>query len=86
MIASLLIIQRVADKSAFTSNTITHVSAPMFRVRGQGESTDDSGEYPMGFASKSGTTSGEVGVGVETVINVRQDKVCFPTVTALRSD
>lgn len=70
VIASLLIIQRVANKSSLTNNTIAPGNISSFKAKSQGELTGDSGTLPgrnyVSSVGEHGTTSGELGVGVET--------------------
>jgi len=75
VIASLLIIQRVAEKSAFTSDTLARASTALLKARGRGELTDDLSGYPTNSVGKHEATSGEVGVGADTMVDIRQDKV-----------
>lgn len=75
VIASLLIVQRVADKSAFTGDTLVHGSTTPLKARRQAELTDDSGGYLTSSLSKYGTNSGEIGAGVETTVGVCREKV-----------
>ena len=80
VIASLLIIQRVANRSALTSSTIAPGSISSFKVRSRGESTVGGGTLPdvhqMSSMGERGiTSSGELVFGVETAINTRQEKV-----------
>jgi len=72
VIAPLLIIQRVADQSALTSNTTLRGSIGSSKARSRGESTNGSSTLPGGYSLKS---LGEHGVGVETVIDIHRDKV-----------
>ena len=78
VIAPLLIIQRVADKSALTSDTVVsrHIS---FEARSRGEFTSESGTLPggcrMGLAVRHEKNSGELGVGVETTIDSHRDMI-----------
>ena len=79
MIAPLLIIQRVADQSALTSTTIASRSTASLNVGSRlGKTTNGSGTlatgggYPM---DKYGGGSADLGVGVETTVDLHQDKV-----------
>jgi len=78
VIAPLLIIQRVANQSALTSNTISAGHTNSFKAR-RGVSTGGSGTlpggYPMGSADKYENRSGDLGVGVETTIEFNRDEV-----------
>ena len=72
MIASLLIIQRVANKSALTSNTVTSGRLSDFKAKSQGQLTTGNGALPSGGDPMSpvderGTNSGELGVGMTTI-------------------
>jgi len=80
VIASLLIVQRVANRSALTSRTIVtgHESSVIFRSRGQ--LTDGDGAPPRAYAvnlvDRYGLkNSGEPGVGIEVTIDSRRDVV-----------
>ena len=68
-IASLLIIQRVANKSALTSNTIASGHLSSFRARSGERTTGTSGALPSGDPANSvdrrGVTSGELEIGVQ---------------------
>jgi len=79
VIAPLLIIRRVANQSALTTNTIISGHVPSLSLRGRGKSLGSSGtlsgEYHMGSADKRGKSSGELGVEVETTIDFHRDKV-----------
>jgi hypothetical protein len=79
VIAPLLIIQRVANRKAFTSETIVTGRTSSMNFRNQGESTGGSGTLPGGYpkfsADKHRMNSGELGIGVETTIDFHQDKV-----------
>ena len=69
IIAPLLIIQRVANRSALSSTTIAG-SIGSFRARSRGELTSGSGafhgEHSMGPIGQRRTNSGEHGIGVES--------------------
>jgi len=65
VIASLLIVQRVADKTAFTSDTTAHENTALFKTRDQGELTSDSGWYPTSSVGGYGTTSGDAGTVID---------------------
>jgi uncharacterized membrane protein YgcG len=79
VIAPLLIIRRVADQSALTSNTVVSGNTRPFSFRSGGKSMGGSGTLPGGYPMSSmeyGKTSGEqFGVGVETTIDLHHDKV-----------
>ena len=77
MIASLLIIQRVANKSALTGNSVVsrHTSGPKFRTQEcltDGSGTLPGGRDPMDSVDGCGTSSAELEAG--TVIDVHGDK------------
>ena len=73
MIAPLLVIQRVADKSALTSDSVASPHSSEFKARNGGQWTGDSGTLPtvdsMHLANRKGKNSGELGVGVTTTID-----------------
>ena len=71
VIASLLIIQRVANRSALTSETITHGNIDQFKAGGNALP----GGQSMSFMVEYGISSVEPGIGVETVIDIHRDKV-----------
>ena len=78
VIAPLLIIQRVANKSALTSNTVTgRISS--FKAGSRGTSMGSSGALPSGDSMSSvddgQTSSCEFEVGIETTNDFHQDKV-----------
>ena len=78
-IAALLIIQRVANKSALTSNTVASGHLSSFKFGSRGQSTGDSDlpyECPMSSLEGRGVGSGEL--GVRTTIDVHQGKVSEP--------
>jgi len=70
VIAPLLIIQRVANKSAVTGSTVVSENIGSFRVRSRGESRGGGGATPGGYPTSSvnkyGEISGELRVGVKT--------------------
>ena len=79
MIAPLLIIQRVANKSALTSDSIALENISSFRARTREELTGGSSALPGGDTTDSvgrhGVDfSGELGIGVETTINSHGDR------------
>ena len=76
VIASLLIIQRVANKSAMTSNTVASGHLSSFKS-GTGGS-DLPVEYPMSSINRRGVSIGELGVGFQNTIDFRQGKVSGP--------
>ena len=67
-IAPLLIIQRVAKKSALTGHCVVTGHTILFDVGSRGESTGSngtpSGRYHIGSVDKHGDKSGELGVGL----------------------
>ena len=75
VIAPLLIIRRVANRSALTSETITTVRTISFNPRSREESTGGalSGGDPMNSADECGKSSVEFGVMVETTIDLQRD-------------
>jgi len=77
VIAPLLIIQRVANQSALTSNTIATGHIGSFHARSPGESTNDSGtlpgEYSLDLMDKRGKNPSELVVVVGTTIDFCQD-------------
>ena len=80
MIASLLIIQRVASKSALTGEAVVSGSISSFKARSRGEFTDCSDVLPggetMGSLRKPGkNSSGELGVVIETTVELNQGRV-----------
>ena len=78
MIAPLLIIQRVADQSALTSTTIASRSTASLNIGSRGgKTTNGSGTLAGGgyAMDKYGGGSGDLGVGVQTTVDLHQDKV-----------
>jgi len=77
VIAPLLIVRRVANQSALTSNTITTVHIDSFHLRTRGESVGGGdglpGGDPMGLADEYGKNSGELEVRVETTTDFHRD-------------
>ena len=73
VIAPLLIIQRVANKSAFTSNTVTSACLSEFKARSHGRSTGCSGALPDGDLTRRGVGSGEPRSEVETTTDSHRD-------------
>ena len=73
MIAPLLVIQRVANKSALTSGVVVSANFSGFKARNGGQWTAGSSALPSGdpmrFAKRNGKNSGELGVGVATTID-----------------
>ena len=78
VIAPLLIIQRVANKSALTSNTLVSGRLSTFKARSRGELTDGGGAVPGGDPTSSvgehGMDSGELRVGVEATTDALQER------------
>ena len=64
VLAPLLIIQRVANKSALTSNTLISGQLSSFKARSGGKSADSggtlSGRDAMSFVDKDGTNPGKI--------------------------
>ena len=79
VIAPLLIVQRVASKSAFASDTTTTGHVSSFKFRSQGESTGGidtrTDECYMSSVDKYGRNPGKLGVEVGTMINLHQSEV-----------
>ena len=78
VIAPLLVIQRVANKSALTSNTVASARVSEFEARAGGGSAGDSDIITSGYHMSSvggrGVDSSELGVTVETMMDFHQDK------------
>ena len=74
VIAPLLIVQRVANRSALTSETITAVPTISFNPWSRGESTGGAlpGGDPMSLDER-GKKSGELGFRVRTTIDLHRD-------------
>ena len=74
-IAPLLIIQRVANKSAVTNDVIAPGTMSSFRARTRGESTSDNaalpGVNPISSVGERRTDAGEF--GIVTVIDLHRD-------------
>jgi len=77
VIAPFLIIQRVANQSALTSTTIASRSTASLNIgSSRGKTTNGSGTLAVGYAmDKFGKSSGDLGIGVETTVDLHQDKV-----------
>ena len=81
VIAPLLVILRVANKSALTSNTIASGRIGEFKARSRVEPTGDGGAISCGdhvnSADEGGMNSGELAVGVATVdiVDIHQDGI-----------
>lgn len=79
VIAPFLIIIRVANRSALTSDTVVSRGVGSIRFRKQGKSTIG-GEtipdrHPVDSLDAYGETPGEIGVGTETTIDLRYDRI-----------
>jgi len=80
VIAPLLIVHRVASKSALTSTAIVSGNVGLFKNGGRGKFTGDSGVLPGGSPMRSGMdwggmNSGELEVWVETTVDFHWEKV-----------
>ena len=76
VISPLLIIRRLADQSALTSDTIVSGSACSRNQELTGGSGTLPGGYPLSSVDACGKTSGDqLGVGIETMSNLHRDKV-----------
>ena len=79
VIAPLLIVRRVANKSAFTSDSVASERISEFKARSQGRSTGRSDALPGGDSTSSvdecGTSSGEHRIEVETSVDIHQDTI-----------
>ncbi|KAF9652147.1 hypothetical protein BDM02DRAFT_3183873 [Thelephora ganbajun] len=79
VIAPLLIIQRVANQSALTSNIVVSGPATSLNFRSRGKSTGASSTLPDGYSMDSvgryGKGTDELGVGVESTIDFRRGEV-----------
>ena len=74
--AAYIIIQRVANKSAFTSNTVASGQVISFKVRSRGQFTDGSGTLPdTSSVDKYEMSSRKLEVGVDTTIDFHWDKI-----------
>ena len=77
VITPLLIIQQVANKSALTSRTTATGRIGSFNVGNRGDSTGNDGIRPggchMSSVDKYGGSSGELEIGVETMVNFNRD-------------
>ena len=73
VIAPLLIIRRVANRSVLTGETIS-VRTISFGLGSRGESTGDAppGVDPISLVDEYGKNSGEAGVRVESTIDLHQ--------------
>ena len=79
MIAPLLIILRVANKTALTSEAIVPGRISTFKARTRGESAGGGGTLPgvdpMSSVDEYRTNSGELRVGVKTMIESHLDEI-----------
>ena len=81
MIAPLLVIQRIANKSALTSNTIASGHLSSFKARSRADVTGGGGtlpsgdDYPMSSVDEPAVTSGELGAGAETTIDLHREEI-----------
>ena len=77
MIAPLLIILRVANKTALTSDAVVAGRVSTFKTRSRGESADDGGTILGGDSTSSvdegGTNSWELRVLIDTGIESHPD-------------
>lgn len=77
VIAPFLIILRIADRSAITSDNSTSGSSGSNQFMSQGESTSSNeippDESPAGSVDAPGKTPGELGVEVEIAVDVHRD-------------
>ena len=76
MIAPLLIIKRIANRSALTSETFVSGRTGQFNSRSHGGSTGGTtflSRHPMDSVDKYKTSSSEPGAGVGAVIDLRRD-------------
>jgi len=74
VIAALLIIQRVADRSALTSDTIVTGNISSFQIGSRGESVgNDYAVYSMDSADSYGKNTSRQRIAVETEIGLHPD-------------
>ena len=77
VIAPLLIIKRVANRNTLIGQTVATGNTSSFKIGSQRESKGSGGtlpsEYPMDSMGKCGEGSGEIGVRVETAIDLHRD-------------
>ena len=83
VIAPLLIIQRVANQSALTSNTIVTAQIDSFRTRTRGESARGSrdlpgGYYPTRSMDNHGESTGELEIMAENRVTPQDSGVQGP--------
>ena len=78
MIAPLLVIQRIANKSALTSNTIASGHLSSFKARSRADVTGGGGTLPSGDdypVSSVDEPAGELGAGAETTIDLHREEI-----------
>ena len=79
VIAPLLVIQRVADKSALTGDIVVSAHLSEFKARSGGQLTAGSVDLPSGDPACSvdgnGKNSGELGAEVESTIDFHRGEV-----------
>ena len=75
VIAPLLIVQRVANRNALTSNTIVSGGTSSFRVRSRHEPTGGSYAFPGGSADDHGRDTVELEIVVEGRDNPQDSRV-----------
>jgi len=77
VIAPFLIIQRVANQSALTGDSVVTGNPSSFNFRSQGKTTDGSGTLPGGYPGdskdESAKGSSELGIGVNTTLEFHDD-------------
>ena len=76
MIAPLLIIKRVANRNALTGGILVARTAGPLKFGSSGGSTDRGalrGDYSMSLVGSCGGSSGKLGVGVETTVDLHRD-------------
>jgi len=75
VIAPLLIIRRVTNRSALTNETITTVRTISFNPRSRGGSTSGAlpGGDPTSLVDEHGKKSGELGVRIEATVDLHRD-------------
>ena len=76
VIAPLLVIQRVADKSALTGDIVVSAHLSEFKARDGGQLTAGSADLPSGDPTFSADgNSGELGAEVESTIDFHRGEV-----------
>ena len=76
VIAPLLIINRVANQSALTGNTVVAPQIGSFTFKRGGESMGSGappGGYPLGLGDNYGKNNSELGIGIATTINLPEE-------------